>query len=288
MRNKRCDTSVAGGGELCAFKSRGRSWPVALALGLATVGAALEGAAETANKLGAARLAQGADQPRISVAATIVAEPASQTPLAIHIGPPALLPEMSFVRLRGLPPTVSLSEGHSIGPGSWAVPLTALPTLKADIPTGIAGRTEIVISLVNIDGTQLAEARTALVVGTLGMMTPTTKAPVELAAKRPGLVVPPVVSSEEFRRGERLVAQGDRYFAEGKVAGARLFFRQAADIGLALGAIRLAATYDPAELSRYQVLGITPDLAEARKWYERAREMGAPEAEQRLARLGGN
>ena len=51
--------------------------------------------------------------------------------------------------------------------------------------------------------------------------------------------------------------------------------------------IRLAATYDPSELARLQVQGIAPDPAEARKWYERARELGAPEAEERLARLAG-
>ena len=33
--------------------------------------------------------------------------------------------------------------------------------------------------------------------------------------------------------------------------------------------------------------GIQPNLTEARKWYERARELGAAEAEERLARLGG-
>jgi len=33
--------------------------------------------------------------------------------------------------------------------------------------------------------------------------------------------------------------------------------------------------------------GIQPNMDEARKWYERARELGAPEAEERLARLGG-
>ena len=33
--------------------------------------------------------------------------------------------------------------------------------------------------------------------------------------------------------------------------------------------------------------GVQPNLGEARKWYERARELGAPEAEERLARLGG-
>jgi len=31
-----------------------------------------------------------------------------------------------------------------------------------------------------------------------------------------------------------------------------------------------------------------PNVAEARRWYERARELGAPEAEGRLAGLGGS
>ena len=48
-----------------------------------------------------------------------------------------------------------------------------------------------------------------------------------------------------------------------------------------------AATHDPRELARWRVQGVLPNLAEARKWYERARELGAPEAEERLARLGG-
>ena len=49
----------------------------------------------------------------------------------------------------------------------------------------------------------------------------------------------------------------------------------------------LAATYDPRELARAGVQGLLPNVEEARKWYERARELGAPEAEERLARLGG-
>jgi TPR repeat protein len=36
-----------------------------------------------------------------------------------------------------------------------------------------------------------------------------------------------------------------------------------------------------------KVQGIAPDPIEARKWYERARELGAAEAEGRLARLNG-
>jgi hypothetical protein len=40
----------------------------------------------------------------------------------------------------------------------------------------------------------------------------------------------------------------------------------------------LAATYDP------RAQGIQPNLAEARKSYERAHKLGAPEAEERLPR----
>ncbi len=109
--------------------------------------------------------AQRADAPRIVVASTILAEPASQAALAIQVGPPGSVPGNTFVRLRGLPASVSLTEGYAIAPGSWAVPLFGLPTLKAIVPAGVAGRSEIIIHLVGVDGTTLAETRTALVVG---------------------------------------------------------------------------------------------------------------------------
>jgi TPR repeat protein len=66
-------------------------------------------------------------------------------------------------------------------------------------------------------------------------------------------------------------------------SGARRLFRRAADWGFAPAALRLAATYDASELRRLQVEGVAADRNEARKWYERARELGAPEAEERLA-----
>ena len=56
--------------------------------------------------------------------------------------------------------------------------------------------------------------------------------------------------------------------------------------GLAESALAFAATYDAAELARLKVLGLKPEAAEAKKWYEKARELGAPEAEARLRRLG--
>ncbi len=50
----------------------------------------------------------------------------------------------------------------------------------------------------------------------------------------------------------------------------------------------LAATYDPRELARMRAVSVQPNMAEARKWYTRAVELGAPDAAHKLATLGGN
>ncbi len=257
-------------------------------------------AACSASATGTIKIAQRTE-PRIEVAPTILAHAASQAALPIQIGPPGSLPNNSFVRLRGLPNTVSLTEGHAIGPGSWAVPLFSLSALKAVIPAGVSGRSELIISLVAVDGTLLAEARTALVVGSAAMMAPgeaqqqpranVPAPPPPVPAARPERYAAPrapELPPEEKARVEKLIGQGDRYLSQGNIAIARQFYQRAADAGHAPGAIKLAATFDPGELARLQVQGVVPDRAEARKWYERARELGAPEAEERLARLGGS
>jgi hypothetical protein len=249
--------------------------------------------------------AQGKDGPRIIVPPTIVAAPASQTSLSIVVGPPGKLPHNSFLRLRGLPTSVSLTEGHAIAPGSWAIPLIGLPSLKAVVPAGVSGRSEITIQLIGVDGTTFAESRTALVVGPPTMVVPGVappeKSPADTAKKRARTTPPPTppaksdrrkqprppeLTAEQKQRAERLVGLGERHLEQGNIGAARMFFQRAAEAGLALGAIRLAATYDPMELGRLQAQGVVADPAQARRWYERARELGAAEADERLARLG--
>lgn len=250
--------------------------------------------------------AQQAEAPRIAVAPTILAEPATQAALSIQVGPPGSVPGNTFVRLRGLPPSVSLSEGYAIAPGSWAVPLFGLPSLKAIVPAGVSGRSEIIIHLVGVDGTTLAETKTALVVGPTTMIAPTARIPAERPQQRANLATPPaaqrppaterspppaaVLPAEVKQRAERLIASGDRHLEQGNVGAARMFFQRAAEAGLAAGALKMAATYDPAELERLQVKvqGAIPDRAEARKWYERARALGSPEAADLLTRIGGS
>ncbi len=233
--------------------------------------------------------AQRTDTVQITVAPTIATSPASQAPLPIRIGPADALPKNSFLRVRGLPPTVSLTEGYATAPGAWAVPLYALSSLQMIVPAGVAGRADLNISVVGEDGTLLAEAKAVLVIQA---PSPAPAAPKEKRAEpsrppSPALPRGPLLSPADRENAEKLVARGEHEIELGNVAVARQFFVRAAQIGLARAALLLAATYDPRELARWGVQGVQPNLGEARKWYEKARELGAPEAEERLARLGG-
>lgn len=246
-------------------------------------------AAEAARVL---RLAQ-AEGLRITVAPSISAPAASQAPLQIRIAPADALPRNCFVRVRGLPPAVSLSEGYATGPGAWAVPLYALASLQMFVPAGVSGRSELSISLVGEDGALLADAVSALVIELAAQAPQSAPAGSSRAEAQPppppspkSLPRGPTLSPADREAAEKFVARGEREIEQGQIAVARNFFLRAAQLGLARGALLLAATYDPRELARWRAHGVQPNLEEARTWYRKARELGAPEAEERLARLG--
>jgi hypothetical protein len=228
--------------------------------------------------------AQETQAPVISIAPAIVAGANTEAVLPIEIAPHAAIPEGSFVSLRGLPPTVGLRRGHAVGPGWWAVPLAALPSLEVDIPAGLSGESGIVVSLIARDGRLLAQARSALVIQPrphAGQVPAASVAPAPAPA-------PAELSDEQRARAERLLARGEAYLANGNIIAARDFFERGADSGLAASALRLAATYDPVVLKRLQVQGVAPDLGLARKWYQRAHDLGSAEAAASLRRLAGN
>jgi TPR repeat protein len=232
----------------------------------------------TLGLVGASRAAaQVLDRPIVSIAATVTAEAATQAPFPVRIGPSSSIPRDSFVKVRGLPPMAALSEGHSIAPGSWAIALNALPNLKILLPAGVTGSADIVVSLVGLDGSVLAEAKSTLVVRSAAA----ASAPKAIPERREPTLTPP-----DRQRALGFVKKGDELMAAGNVEAARLFYERAADVGLAQGALALAATFDPDELARRQVVGgLRPDPAAAKRWYERARELGADEADEPLKRL---
>jgi len=234
----------------------------------------------------------------LNVAPVMLAEPASKSPLPIQVGPQDALMRNSFVRIRGLPTAATLSEGHAISPGAWAIPLAGLASLGIVLPVGLQqGRWDVVVSLVTIEGKVLTEAKTALVVGPVQLIAPSTQqqaqpkqAPSVVAAlARPlePLPQPEPRSSPERDRALGLHAKGRELLGQGNIQPARALFRRAAEAGLAESALALAGTYDPHELTRLKVVGLQPDVAMARQWYAKASELGAPEAAARLARLDG-
>ena len=206
-------------------------------------------------------LAQTA-RPTITVAATLPAEPATQAPLAIRVGPPDSIAKGSFIRIRGLPPTIALSDGHSIAPGSWAVPIAALSSLKITLPAGAAGKSEISITLVGSDGsiTRRGKIRACrrrfFAAGQPDAEQERTSANLNFESGHPASTTfgddgtrrcadsaretgkaPP----EQRDRALRLLKRGDEQLAEGGIAQARLLYERAAEAGLAQGAMSMAA-----------------------------------------------
>ena len=246
--------------------------------------------------------AQAQGQPVLNVSKIILAEPASETPLPIQVGPTEAITRNSFIRLRGLPASAALTEGHSIAPGAWAIPIMGLPNLKLVLPIGLSGKSEITVALVTVDGTIVAETKTALVIAAASLIAPGEVDPrsKSVASLGPGggaqprsddpparLALPPAPAlSDEHKRALGFIAKGNEQLAQGNIAAARLFFQRGADAGLAQAALAMAATYDPVELDRLGARSVQPDFQVARKWYERARQLGAAEAEERLNRLG--
>jgi len=105
----------------------------------------------------------------LEVVQVLIVEPGKEVPLYVQVRNAGTLPRQSFIRIRGLPRATSLSEGHFVREGVWAVPLSALPSVTISVPTGQAGRSELTISLVSVDNTVLAETNTTLVVGTASL-----------------------------------------------------------------------------------------------------------------------
>jgi hypothetical protein len=82
-----------------------------------------------------------------------------------------------------------------------------------------------------------------------------------------------------------LIERGHDFLKAGDIPSARLVLRRAANAGSAQAALALGGTYDGMLLAELGVLGFAADAAQARTWYQRALELGSPEASRRLDRL---
>ena len=81
-----------------------------------------------------------------------------------------------------------------------------------------------------------------------------------------------------LKRAKGLLAIGD-------ITAARLLLERAADAQEAEAALMLAGTYDSQVLGTHDMRSVTPDPAAARLWYQKAAQLGSPDAKRRLSQL---
>jgi hypothetical protein len=142
-------------------------------------------------------------------------------------------------------------------------PIPAAPAVVAAVPLPAASVNAIAVTPVP------AQAQT---------IAPSPAQPAPRPDNRPALRL----DSAEL---EMLVKRGNEFIADGDLAAARLLLRRGAEAGSAEAALALGATFDPVVMQRLGAIGTTPDITQARQWYQRAAELGSNAALQRLAGL---
>jgi hypothetical protein len=193
----------------------------------------------------------------------VLAAPRAPLPTGQHyaLGPG---PTSTLV-VRGLAAGARLSVGQPAGANAWQVDGSEATNAVIIPPSGFSGAMDLTIEWLR-DGVTMD--RQSLLV--------------EWSGKGGGTA--PQIPNNRMGAGEniRLLKRGEELLASGEVAAARSMFRRLADSGDAQAALALAETYEPLTLDRLGAKGLAPDIAMARAWYGKAKELGSAEAQRRL------
>jgi hypothetical protein len=102
----------------------------------------------------------------------------------------------------------------------------------------------------------------------------------------PSVAPQPPVAAEDASVIAAKMKIGVELMTYGEVTAARVMFQRVAEASDGAGAFALAETYDPLVLGGLRLRErVTPNIALARIWYERARDLGSLEARDRISRL---
>ncbi|MEH2499900.1 hypothetical protein V1294_006379 [Bradyrhizobium sp. AZCC 1678] len=234
-------------------------------------------------------------------------------PLGIHVGAP---PPGAFVSINGLTAGARLTSGKRVG-SEWRVSATEISGVSVIPPDGFTGQMLVTAELRDGDGVALTATSTrlswaaapsvaapSLPVPSLAAVAPTRAAAAPPVAVPPPVVLPPpvavaaaapsampappqaeVVRSLDPREVAALIKRGQDLLASGDVQSARLLLMRGAEARNARAALLVGTTYDPALLRQIGADGPLADAAQARTWYQRAKEWGEPDAQRKLEAL---
>ena len=229
-------------------------------------------------------------------------------PLGIHVGAP---PPGAFVSINGLTAGARLTSGKRVGP-EWRVPATEISGVSVIPPEGFTGQMLVTAELRDEAGVALTGTSTRLTwqaTPSLAAVAAPRVAAAPPAAVSPPVFVPPpdavappvavataapsampapqaeVVRSLDPREVAALIKRGQDLLASGDVQSARLLLMRGAEARDARAALLVGTTYDPALLRQIGADGPLADAAQARTWYQRAKEWGEPDAQRKLEAL---
>ena len=222
-------------------------------------------------------------------------------PLGIHVGSPPL---DAFVSISGLTAGARLTSGKRVSASEWRVPATEISGVSVIPPDGFTGQMLVTAELrdggtgmaLTGTSTRLTWAAVPVVAAPPVVVAPPPVAvaavvPTPVPAPAPTLaaVAPPpqaeVVRSLDPREVAVLIKRGQDLLASGDVQSARLLLMRGAEARDARAALLVGTTYDPALLRQIGADGPMADVAQARVWYQRAKEWGEPDAQRKLDAL---
>jgi hypothetical protein len=235
-------------------------------------------------------------------------------PLGIHVGAP---PPDAFVSINGLTTGARLTSGRRVSGSEWRVPATEISGVSVIPPEGYTGQMLVTAELRDATGAALTGTSTRLTwqaapvaAPSLATVAPRAVAPAPTVAVAPPVVTPPPVAAAPVavataapsaipapppqaetvrtldpKEVAALIRRGQDLLASGDVQSARLLLMRGAEARDARAALLVGTTYDPALLRQIGADGPLADAAQARTWYQRAKEWGEPDAQRKLEAL---
>jgi hypothetical protein len=179
------------------------------------------------------------------------------------------------VMLAGLAAGSRLSGGTPLGLAGWLISATDLDQALAYPPEDFVGVIDASINLRSAND-QLIDSQVVRLEWIRKKEPP---------VPQPAASNPPTTFPLDPQEVGTLLKRGEDFLAHGDIASARPLLKRAASGGNAQAALEVAMSFDPAFLAQKGVLGLTPDVAQAREWYERASKLGSTEARRHLERL---
>jgi hypothetical protein len=192
-------------------------------------------------------------------------------------------PGTQMVVLNGLAAGSRLTSGTPLGPTRWRVAAVDIDRVLAVPPDGFVGVMDLAVDLRSANDA-VVDSQVARLEWLAKPRVPVvpSESKSDRVGRPHGEPAAPPTDPEEIAT---LVRRGFELMKSGDITAARLMLERAASTGHAEAALALGASYDPGILAGLGVVGVAADVAQARAWYQRALELGSPEASRRIEQL---